>query len=164
MLFDFNKALRTTLKNSQVFAGLNDAHIKLIMANGTKQKFQKDDLIIREGQKVRCLYLVVGGQLEVMLDEQLAKSGVKRFSEIKLNTLEQGDCFGEYSLIDQQPVSANIKVIESGTLFRISCFDFEEIIAANDLLAKIIYKNLLELLVRRLREKDQTLDNILLVV
>jgi len=164
MLFDFNKALRTTLKNSQVFAGVNDAHIKLIMANGTKQKFQKNDLIIREGQKVRCLYLVVGGQLEVRLDEQLAKGGVKRFSEIKLNTLEQGDCFGEYSLIDQQPVSANIKAVESGTLFQISCFDFEEIIAANDLLAKIIYKNLLELLVRRLRKKDQTLDNILLVV
>ena len=143
MLFDFNKALRTTLKNSQVFAGVNDAHIKLIMANGTKQKFQKNDLIIREGQKVRCLYLVVGGQLEVRLDEQLAKGGVKRFSEIKLNTLEQGDCFGEYSLIDQQLVSANIKAIESGTLFRISCFDFEEIIAANDLLAILVFSSLL---------------------
>ena len=41
MLFDFNKALHTALKNNQVFKGADDEHIKLIMANGTEQEFQK---------------------------------------------------------------------------------------------------------------------------
>ncbi len=164
MLFDFNKALRTSLKNNKVFKGADDEHIKLIMANGTKQNFQTDDFIIKEGERIGNLYLVVDGHLEVRLDDQIDGVGAKRFSEVKLNTLESGDCFGEYSLIDKQTVSANIVAIKPGTLFRISSFEFEKIISANDLLAKIIYKNLLGLLVSRLRKKDKHLDIFLPII
>jgi len=164
MIFDFKKALRTALKNNQVFKGATDDHIRLIMDNGTQHKFKPDEFIVKEGQQVGNLYLIVDGQVEVKLYEKMPETGIKRFAEIKLNTLESGDCFGEYSIIDKQTVSASVKAVKQSMLFRISRIGFEKITGSNNLLAKIIYKNLLEILVRRLRKKDKELDNLLVII
>ncbi|MCP3943835.1 MAG: cyclic nucleotide-binding domain-containing protein [Desulfobacteraceae bacterium] len=164
MLFDFNNSLNTALKLNKVFAGANEDHIKLIMENGTKKKFKENDLITKEGDQAENLYLVVDGTLEVKLEQLSEKSGTRRITDIKLNTLKSGDCFGEYSLIDKQSVSANVRAVTPGILFKISSSDFEKITNKNVLLAKIIYKNLLELLVTRLRKKDKELDDVLIIM
>jgi CRP-like cAMP-binding protein len=163
MLFDFNSALRSAIQTNQVFSGAGADHVKRIMANGTRQKFKEKEVFIRAGQKNESLYLIVEGQVEVRLDQATDEPGLSRLATIKLNTLKPGDCFGEYSLIDRQTVSASVQARSNGVLFRISRPDFEKIISADNVLAKLIYKNLLEMLIARLRKKDKELDNVLIM-
>jgi formate hydrogenlyase transcriptional activator len=73
-------------------------------------------------------------------------------SKVQLNTLNEGDCFGEYSLIDQQPTSASVIAIQPGELIKITKPAFDAILQADDRIAKTIYYNILRILIRRLRK------------
>ena len=163
MLIDFNRALRKAIQRNRVFSGVSNDHVNQIMESGTRQSFKDGDFIVREGQENRNLFLVVQGELRVSLGKRPAGSHLHRVTPIKLNTLGDGDCFGEYSLIDRQKASADVKAVSSGHLFRISGPDFEKMTATDDGLAKIIYKNLLGVLIERLRKKDGELDMVLVM-
>lgn len=75
-----------------------------------------------------------------------------------MNTLQPGDCFGEYSLVDAQPASASVVALDPSVLLTLSRTTFDQLAATHDKLAKMIYRNLLGILIRRLRQKDQELD------
>jgi CRP-like cAMP-binding protein len=115
-------------------------------------------MVLAEGQRGEALYVVLSGHLKVKL---LKLDGAKqsgRVSDVYLNTLHPGDCFGEYSLIDSEPVSASVIATEPATLLRITGKAFQTVAAHHDRLAKTVYCNLLQILVRRLRKKDKELD------
>ena len=60
-------------------------------------------------------------------------------SKVQLNTLCAGDCFGEYSLIDQNPISASVVATEAGELIQITKPAFDAVLQANDRIAKTVY-------------------------
>ncbi|MCG8636289.1 MAG: cyclic nucleotide-binding domain-containing protein [Desulfobacterales bacterium] len=163
MIIDFKSALRKAVQQNRVFAGTSDDQVSLIMKHGIKRNFKADELIVQEGQENHNLFLVVQGNLEVRLGNPPDDSGVQRISGIKLNKLAPGDCFGEYSLIDRMTVSADVKATTQGTLFQISGPEFKKMISANDDLARLMYKNLLVVLVKRLRKKDRELDLVMVM-
>ena len=82
----------------------------------------------------------------------------ERPSKIKLNQLTQGDCFGEYSLIDNEPASASVVAIGPCEILKISREHFRKIITSSDTAAKIIYLNMLKVLIKRARQSDKELD------
>jgi CRP/FNR family cyclic AMP-dependent transcriptional regulator len=102
--------------------------------------------------------VVLKGQLKVMLLALDHRDHPNRVQDVHLNTLRPGDCFGEYSLIDAEPVSASVMAATPAELLKITGKDFQTVAAHHDRLAKTVYCNLLHLLVRRLRKKDQELD------
>jgi len=161
MTTDSDQALRSAIEGNRVFKGIGEEHLRIVMANGSVECFAENDLIVREGQKDAGLCLIVTGRMEVKLEERVDENGRQRTLPVRLNTLATGDCFGEYSLIDGQPASATVRATQAGTLFRITGSDFASIMASDDRLAKCIYRNLLEVLVQRLRKKDQELDDVL---
>jgi CRP/FNR family transcriptional regulator, cyclic AMP receptor protein len=163
MEWPFKKALKETIKSNRVFKGVTDAQIKAIMAHGTRKKFIQNELILRESQETGSLFLVVEGILEVKLENPATNMAPRRIADVKLNSLEPGDCFGEYSLIDRQLVSATVQAKTNGILFAISESGFKAITGSDDRLACLVYKNLLEVLVGRLRKKDRELDEVLIL-
>jgi CRP-like cAMP-binding protein len=72
--------------------------------------------------------------------------------------MAQGDCFGEYSLIDKQPASAAVIAMEPCRLFEISRSHFEEILNTSDFIAKTVYKNILLIIIKRARDSNRELD------
>ena len=76
-----------------------------------------------------------------------------------LGRLTQGDCFGEYSVIDNSPTSASVVTLEECDLFIIPRINFERIINSDNRLGKIIYKNMLQVLIKRARNYDKELDS-----
>ena len=83
-------------------------------------------------------------------------------SKVQLNTLCAGDCFGEYSLIDQNPISASVVATEAGELIQITKPAFDAVLQANDRIAKTVYFNILRILVGRLRKLDAEYHRFLL--
>lgn len=153
-----NKELLDILQDGKIFRGLSDDYLRMISTHGNMLEFNKNDIIIEEGQIGHPLYVIIEGQVEVFLPKTRKGGMQERPTRIRLGRLTQGDCIGEYSLIDNQPASASVIAIEPCKIFAISRSEFEKIIISSDYLARIIYKNMLKVLIKRSRQYDNELD------
>jgi len=146
-----------------VFQGLTRDDLKSLANKSRKLTFQERDILIQEGKEESALYILIKGKLKVFLPQEMKGKKEQRVTEVSLNFLKEGDCFGEYSLIDHKPVSASVIAAESGELIQIQGTDFHEIVDKDDRIARIVYENILRILVKRLRKKDQELDLMLVI-
>jgi CRP-like cAMP-binding protein len=155
-MFD-DETLRT-LASVAVFKGLTPDEVKLFYHTSQRVTFNKAETLIEKGQTGSALYIILKGQFEVDLPlgvyvpQQVGGQVERRTSKVQLNTLKEGDCFGEYSLIDQQPASASVIATQPGELIQVTKATFDAILQANDRVAKIVYYNILRLLIERLRK------------
>lgn len=149
--------IRDILSQASIFTGLDNAQKTLLADNCHLKQYNAGVEVIKEGSSGDGLYIIVEGKLNVFLPET-SSLGEDRFSKVKLNTLVAGDCFGEYSLIDKNHVSATIEVIEHARILKIDKGDFEKITESDLRLTNIIYYNLLNMLINRLRKHDEELD------
>jgi len=109
--------------------------------------------IVHEDEQLDSLYIMLEGRTEAILP----KKG-SRISEVRLNELKPGHCFGEYAFIDQQPASATIRALTDARVFSIGYDALHGILDDNPAVASIVYQNLLHILVRRLRASNAELD------
>ena len=65
------------------------------------RKFQKNVIVLHEGDQSNALYIIDSGQIKVSKINDQGK-------EVVLCILGDGDHFGEMSLIDDEPRSASI--------------------------------------------------------
>ncbi len=147
------------LTTAPITQGLETDDLEALIAHSQVINRPSGTTLIAEGQIGDALHILLSGQLDVSLLKANRGRNDNRFSDIHLNTLRPGDCFGEYSLIDAQPASASVIVSEAAEILVITRHAFQALIAASqDRLGKILYHNLLRILVRRLRKKDKELD------
>jgi len=126
-----------------------------------KVSFGEGDLVLEEGDPPPGFYVVAEGELRVFLPRELKGRKEHRVSDVDLNRLREGDCFGEYSLIDRKPASASIRGARAGSAMHITTEDFLRILEGDDRIGKTVYRNLLRILVRRLRKREKEYDFIL---
>lgn len=96
------------------------------MANPLKEyavPYQKGDVVFREGESGSEMYVIQSGKVEIYKEV----NGKKVFSLI----MEKGDFFGEMSLLESLPRTANAVMIESGELIIINSTVFDQMIRQN---------------------------------
>lgn len=121
-------------------------------------KLNRGDIILEEGQTGQPLYIIIDGQVEVFLPKKMKGSFKERPTKIRLGRLNRGDCFGEYSLIDNEPASASVIADGPCEVLKISREYVRETLGSSDAIAKTIYLNMLRVLIIRARESDKVLD------
>jgi CRP/FNR family transcriptional regulator/CRP/FNR family cyclic AMP-dependent transcriptional regulator len=141
-----------------VFQGLTRDDLKLFANKSRKLSFQERDILIQERNLESALYILIKGKLKVFLPLEMEGKKEHRVTQVSLDFLKEGNCFGEYSLIDHKPVSASIMATEPGELIQLQGTDFHEIVGKDDRIARTVYENMLRILIKRLRRKDQELD------
>ncbi len=156
--------LTRILSNAEVFTGLTGDDLWQISDLCKTLSFNTGDIIIKEGQAGSAFYIVVSGELEVVLPKKMLERNLTRVSKVELNVLKKGHCFGEYSLIDKGSASASVIAMNSGELIKITENDFNEKLMADHRIAKTFYRNLLRMLIRRLRKREKEYDLISLFV
>ena len=90
--------------------------------------YDKDSMIIVEGDQGDSLFLLVDGQVEV------------RKGSNTIVALYKGTCFGEMSLLDDQPRSADVVAIKESTCLRIWRDDFEILLDDEPTISKAIMR------------------------
>ena len=151
------------LKNSAVLKGLNEAEVKQLLDSSELKTAVKNDILLNEWEIGKGIFIILDGEVEVFLPKQ-NKRGIERISEVKISRLKNGDCFGEYSLIDEGRISASVRVVSSN--FRASYIhqkDFHSFSEIHHKSAKIIYRNLLETFIGRLRGSLKELDMVYVI-
>jgi len=92
------------LKKFQLFAELSSEEVQTLIAQSTTATFAAGDQIISAGEPGHCMYVILRGSARVT-----AKSGGK---DLELALLTPGDFFGEVSLVDDGPRSADVSAVE----------------------------------------------------
>ncbi|HMV76830.1 MAG TPA: cyclic nucleotide-binding domain-containing protein [Leptospiraceae bacterium] len=151
------------LRNSAVLKGLSEMEIKQLLDSSELKTGARNDILLNEWEIGRGIFIILEGEVEVYLPKQ-NKRGIERISEVKVSRLKSGDCFGEYSLIDEGRISASVRVVSQN--FRASYInqkDFQSFSEIHHKSAKIIYRNLLEIFIARLRGNLEELDMVYVI-
>lgn len=135
------------LKNIYLFNELVPGEISLIENICNEKLFFKDSIIFEEKETLSSLFILKKGSVKVQ-----KRSNADEIIDIA--TLCLGDHFGEMSLIDNNPTSAQVIAIEDTILIEITARSFSELLKNNSNLALKVYKKFAFSLSKRLRDTD----------
>ena len=138
----FNTKL-TLLKRIQLFSDLHKPALKKIADLLEDMEYQKGHYVFKKGDEGDAVFIITEGSVSVK-DEDLV-----------LSTLNEGEVFGEYALIDNKSRSASIYAEETLRILRLDRTSFSRLLTEN----KEIQNSLLHLFVSRLREHDALENN-----
>jgi CRP/FNR family cyclic AMP-dependent transcriptional regulator len=131
------------LQNTPLWSGLSDQDLKLIVKLSKERDFESGQTIVSKGEGGIGFYLILAGAVEVRLDGNV------------LSKLGPGQFFGEMSVLDNQPRSADVVAVEPSRVLILSAWSFKTLISDNP---KIALKMLQEF-VRRLRNTNKSLSD-----
>jgi CRP-like cAMP-binding protein len=93
---------------SSVFAALDEAGRKRLLARASKRSCQAGEVIFREGDTGTDFFVVVRGRVQV--------SGDDLGNSVTLATLTPGQFFGEVPVLSGQPRQATVTALEGAEL------------------------------------------------
>jgi CRP-like cAMP-binding protein len=137
------------LQGLPLFGGVSADALGCLADRCEVQACAAGDVVFREGEPARHLYVVHDGRLEV----------VKRRGdgEVVLGSVGPGECIGEMSFIDMQPRSATVRATAPTTLWVWSYQSIHERYCADQKCAMLLVMNIARELSRRLRRADDVI-------
>lgn len=136
------------LENVPFFASLKPTE-RADLASITKiNKYHKGDYIFHQEDPGSTLYIIASGQVKITVSSPEGE-------EVILAILTDGDFFGELSLLDQQPRSANVVTMLDTETIVLHRHDFLNFLTSHHDVAI----EMLAELSRRLREADIALED-----
>lgn len=135
------------LSKIHIFAGLQPAYLRRIAAVGTREQYPTGSSVFVEGSEGDKMYLILSGA--VRISRQVPGMG-----EEALAVLRAGNYFGEMSLIDESPRSADAKAHETCELLVLKKDDLEDLLFVDRDLAYDLLWNFVRTLTSRLRDTN----------
>lgn len=135
------------LGKMHLFQGLAQRALEQIAEIAGEESFDAEAYVFREGEVGDKLYLILSGKIRI-------SRTLPGMGEEALAVLGTGEAFGEMSLIDDVPRSADARVHERARLLVISREAFEDLLFIHKDLAYEILWNFIKILSTRLREAN----------
>jgi CRP-like cAMP-binding protein len=118
-----------------LLAGITEAEALSLYVASEKLCLKKNDVLVAMGQTEQAFYLILSGQVSVVLAGESGKS-------IMLATLGAGECIGEMGALDQQPASATVIADGAIDVLRLDRNTFGDVLNQNPNIALTILKTL----------------------
>jgi len=134
------KTIVETLQEAPLWSALTERELKVLARSFKELKYETGDVIVRKGESGVGFYLIADGAVEVRSDGQI------------LSKLGPGQFFGEMSILDGQPRSADVVALEPVRCLALSSWSFKSIVSEHPKMAL----KLLQESARRLRVNTQT--------
>jgi NTE family protein len=99
----------TSLLQAPLFRGVMPTQVEGFLERFDRRAFGTGEVIVREGERGDCLYIVESGMVEVFLGPGTARDAV-------LSQLGPGDAFGEMALLTGEPRSAAVRAVAPTTV------------------------------------------------
>lgn len=129
------------LKSVDLFKTIPGDILSKIAQLAMELQLATNDEIFNEGDQGDSLYVIISGKVSVTRNGQ------------SIAVLEQGNCIGEMSLLDQEPRSAGALAVEDSILLKIDQEGFYELMSSNP----DIMKQIVMMLTRRVRQMNRKL-------
>ena len=119
------------LRRVKILAGLSDAKLQRLAQLMEFQRIRQWTVVVKQGEPGDAMYLILEGELRVRL--------IAGGKETILSTLGPGEFFGDMSLFDQGPRSADVVANADSTVLKITAAAFEDLTSkAPDLAAPFL--------------------------
>lgn len=147
-----NKEICKLLKNVSIFSQLDEPALIDLARLVVSKELGKDALVFGQEDAGDALFVIAQGRVKVVLYGESGK-------EITLSFFTQGEFFGEMSLLDNMPRSANVVTTENSVLLILQREQFKKHLVETPTTAI----NILGELSRRLRKADEVIGNLALL-
>ena len=140
------------LGKNPLFSGLEDFYVKDILQRGEIKSWPRGTQILTEGDVGDAVYFILSGRAKVTLYGEEGR-------EIVLAVLKDGDMFGEMSVIDDKPRSANVEAVHDLECFAVGRENFLDYLKKHHK----VYLRLFAYLTERLREATRKIGGLALL-
>lgn len=96
-----------------------------------KKSFKAGDIIMRQGDKGDCAYIIEEGQVEILIEKDDG-------SEQQVGTRGEGTIIGEMAIVDDAPRTATVKALKDCKMLEISRDDFSQRLKSSDPVIQMI--------------------------
>lgn len=110
-----NPSLVNFLKQSDIFFQFTPTQLELVANICQEVTFQKEDLIFRENTSSKELYIIVQGEVDIVVDPSLVGTIEDGISNRTIAVMRRGQSFGEVALVDEGLRSASACAAQDGT-------------------------------------------------
>ena len=123
-----------------------------------RKDFSPNDVIVREGEKDRKIYLIERGDLRVSCRVELEDH---RAIKPGLYDLGAGDLFGELALFETHPRMASVVALDEGALVEIDCYQLSAYLNQRPAIGYSILKIMFHVLIDRLSLANRRVEHLL---
>lgn len=134
------------LRSVFLFSQVDAVDLRWINQITKEKRCSAGEIIFRENDEGDALYVIINGNVRVVKE----RDG----QQVVLSILQEGDCFGEMAILEQQPRSATIEAQEDVRLLVISRDDFHRLLLARPKMAFALLRTLSQ----RLRQRGNQLS------
>jgi hypothetical protein len=113
------------------FTPLQETEREELAEDATMHVYNTGELVIREDDPGRSIYIVLDGRVKVFTKDQGGK-------ELELATLGVGQFFGEMSLVSGKPRSSSVAALELSVVVELSYASMSKVIEHNPAVKKIL--------------------------
>jgi CRP-like cAMP-binding protein len=124
-------AVVAVLQKAPLWSTLSEKELKVVARSFKELKYEGGAVIVRKGEMGVGFYVIADGAVEVRSGEQV------------LSKLGPGQYFGEMSILDGQPRTADVVALEPSRCLALSAWSFKSIVSSQPKLAlKLLQESL----------------------
>lgn len=129
------------LKQDELFAGLRQEAHDILGRFTMKESRKRDEVLFREGEEARCLYILESGQVNIFLG---------RKAEFRFLVTNAGELFGWSAIVEPRRYIATARCVTDCVLSRVDGAVLGELARTSMADALRVYQNLASMLGERL--------------
>jgi diguanylate cyclase (GGDEF)-like protein len=145
------KDLRSLLNTVEIFSDLAGDEIDILTSRMKQVQYRKYQTLFQEGDAGNELFLILEGMVRISVK-------LPDGNELTLAEIEEGNFFGEMSIIERAPRSATCRAIEDGDFLSLHAEDFYDLIRNHPVTAMKIMYRMLNIVSRRLMNTGSLLS------
>lgn len=134
------------LRKCKALHNLSDAQLLAVVKGGKTLQAEAGQLLFKEGDDSIAMYFLLSGQVDIK-----GKSG-------NITSIRQYELFGEMGVISKTPRSATMTAFYKSQIFALPRDKFYELVAADKDFGYLFYKNLVDVLISKLRKNNETVE------
>ncbi|NJK59852.1 MAG: cyclic nucleotide-binding domain-containing protein [Oscillatoriales cyanobacterium SM2_1_8] len=122
------------LQRAPYFENCHEEELLALVASGYRQNFSPHIYICREGEASETFYIILSGSAEVLSER----------TQQRLAILNEGEFFGEMSVLLGLPRTASVRTLEDTTVFVLARPHLQRLLANNTRLSEEVAQKLAE--------------------
>jgi len=103
------------LKQCDIFYQFTPTQLELVANICQEATYQKDDLVFKENSSSKELYVIIQGEVDIVVDPSLVGTVEEGVENRVIATMRRGQSFGEIALVDEGLRSASACVAQKDT-------------------------------------------------